>query len=678
MENDINIVEKIENFGKDGAEQENEAYLAQYFIETNVYHKAAKAEKTIIIGRKGSGKSAIFRFLKHQGNMDSTTMSFFEPDDASQENFQSLLPADFTEQAAKNLIWKRLFLTLIAQYVVEVARKHWDSDKKLPEQVKKIREFLVENDEATDLSTMEKAKKFASYIKPDNFSLKINAIGEIGIGTKQQDKSDRLYKQIEHLENYLSETMSAQPFIDKKFHIYVDQVDDIWKNDEKSSRIVAGLLLAAYDVNSHFNSVRCIVFIRTDIYQLLDFHNKDHLHSDELEIEWNKNGLRDLLLKRASGHIEANKENFESLLFKEKTNDEHSLDYIIDRTLLRPRDLIQFCNSSLEVAKHNKNRQILPSDIFTAEIQYSKWKLSDLVHEYKTNYPFLNTLLVMFGKQLGFIVTQFSRLSFENKFKEIQTKLEQKQAFLKDVPVETILAILYNINFLGTTRQGKVVYRYEDPNTIHDLDDTFSIHPAFWKALGIGEMDNKAYVTDSTDQKDASPENLSLEEKPDKATNAFPQINEQTTSKPAAEILAGSDEVKAPSYHTALGRLYAEYEAVVSIIEQISNLEKGKAKLTRVKAYVYQTQRILLPIIEELEERDGWYSSSNSVVLIKAAKLLEATITGLEEVANNNEEIGWFVHSTREAGNKLNDFLLKFYKTLIDSYDFDVLKMRNI
>ena len=56
------IINQIENFGKDGADYEEN--LSNFFLETEVYRKALTASKSIIIGRKGTGKSAIFKFLQ--------------------------------------------------------------------------------------------------------------------------------------------------------------------------------------------------------------------------------------------------------------------------------------------------------------------------------------------------------------------------------------------------------------------------------------------------------------------------------------------------------------------------------------------------------------------------------------------------------------------------------------
>lgn len=56
-------LQKID-LGKDEAEQDQR--LHEYFLKTASYRNALTGQKTIIVGRKGSGKSAIFSLLQSE------------------------------------------------------------------------------------------------------------------------------------------------------------------------------------------------------------------------------------------------------------------------------------------------------------------------------------------------------------------------------------------------------------------------------------------------------------------------------------------------------------------------------------------------------------------------------------------------------------------------------------
>ena len=52
------------DLGNDEAEQD--ARLEEYFLRTTYYKNAMNGSKTLVIGRKGSGKSAIFILLEKE------------------------------------------------------------------------------------------------------------------------------------------------------------------------------------------------------------------------------------------------------------------------------------------------------------------------------------------------------------------------------------------------------------------------------------------------------------------------------------------------------------------------------------------------------------------------------------------------------------------------------------
>ena len=52
------------DLGKDEAEQDER--LKEYFLKTTSYNNALTGKKTIIVGRKGSGKSAIFTLVQEE------------------------------------------------------------------------------------------------------------------------------------------------------------------------------------------------------------------------------------------------------------------------------------------------------------------------------------------------------------------------------------------------------------------------------------------------------------------------------------------------------------------------------------------------------------------------------------------------------------------------------------
>jgi predicted AAA+ superfamily ATPase len=76
-------------FGRDDAEMDiaEGGLLREGFLSTSAYVAAQKARKHLIIGRKGSGKSAICRTLLASPD-DSVSISLVTPDEVSADEMR--------------------------------------------------------------------------------------------------------------------------------------------------------------------------------------------------------------------------------------------------------------------------------------------------------------------------------------------------------------------------------------------------------------------------------------------------------------------------------------------------------------------------------------------------------------------------------------------------------------
>jgi hypothetical protein len=688
---------QIEYFGSDAAEQEDASdYLAQHFIQTQAYRKATDGTKTIIIGRKGSGKSAIFLFLRrNKSSHDNVRMAFVVPEDVSANKIRNFSGKGINEQTAKTLVWRYLFLVLIARFLVESAKAELQDEKNWPEDLRKIRKFLVENDELDELDTMERIQKLATKIKPESITIKVSAIGEIGIGkSKEEQDSSNLAEKINDLEELLRAVANQHPAMSRRFHIYIDQVDEFWLNDEASNQMIIGLILAAYHINTRFSSVKCILFLRSDIYQVIEFHDKDKLHGTELEIHWDENSLSNLIYDRITQSLKLHKDQEKRdeiirLVFSGEIGKTTNLAYIVGRTLRRPRDVIQFCNIALETAKKNKHSSIDSADVLEAEEIYSKWKLSDLVTEYKASYPFLNDFLTLFGKRLGQLTPDFDREYFSNKYPIIQAELSGRQSGIQSLTMDILLGILYNVNFIGIVREDTATYKYDDPRTVNSLDTQFRVHPTFWKALDVQPVAR-------VDNEKAAEINMPI--------GSPPEITEQVTTPPKgieqiAQVMAGSDEIKVEIRASKLERLILDFGALVTGLNRLMP-NTGKASFVRTVAYLNQSKGLLEDVatdirgIEEIDPYEEFGSDpgegfdyeefakdrireslEGSRALIKACRLVEVSITHLENSSGDSEQTprGFGSRTLAKANEDLAYWLSGFYAVLIEEYQFDML-----
>lgn len=485
-------IEKL-YFGKDDAERDftSSGLLKAGFLRTTIYEAAKSRTKSLIIGRKGSGKSAICLMLHEALSKEKNAFSsIITPDAISADELRRFEMTGVNDEQAKKLVWRYIFLVQVSKFLIEAARKKWKKESDWTDEIKKIRQFLVENGEVDDLNFQEKFWRIINRIKA---SITISAFNqEIEVESGSASEGLRLGTKLEFLEKYLKQQLAS--FDKYKLYLFIDKVDEIWNNDPWSDQMVIGLLMAAKEINEVFPNIACICFLRADIYDMLQFHDRDKFRGDEAHISWTNEKLEELVLARAnaSTNQQLTSTAFWAAMFPSSVEDVSINKWLLDKTLKRPRDVIQLCNLCVDNARMNGRKVVTDKDIKDALEIYSNWKLMDLMGEYKINYPFLNDLLILFSNT-SFVA---NRQRFDKVFAQVKPALEERYPDYKaHLASDAILNILYGIGFIGTERAGRTVFYYEDPRTIEVKDKVFVVHPAFRNALKcVSSIDIRPYA----------------------------------------------------------------------------------------------------------------------------------------------------------------------------------------
>lgn len=467
-------------FGRDDAEMDSAegGLLHAGFLRTSAYDAVRRARKHLIIGRKGSGKSAICRMLAADTDPSFATV-LVTPDELSADELQRFELQGIPPEMAKGLLWRYLLTTEVAKHLVTHARTA--HHKHVPASVDALHRFLVANGELE-----ETRAKFWQIIQKLKTSLSLDAFGvkvsmEIGGGPSEGIRTNNMLDVIDRNVTRAIADLDCQKN-HPRLLILIDQLEDVWSNDTDSDKMVIGLLRATREVGARFGRVSCVTFLRSDIYDLLRFPDKDKYHGDELRVDWSRERLLDLVLARAAASLgrEISPNQLWQRIFPQTVKGRLSSYFLVSHTLMRPRDVIHLCNLCRDVAEQNGHDRIHEADVEEAVAQYSHWKLQDLSNEYLVNYPFLDALLTMF-RDAGYL---FARGAFEKRFAVSMGALRHRypgQEFM--FTADLILGILFDIGFLGVHRNGSVIYRRRSEERIEPADDTFSIHPCFRYAL---------------------------------------------------------------------------------------------------------------------------------------------------------------------------------------------------
>jgi uncharacterized protein YegL len=488
MDNHLNL-NKL-TFGSDDAElDEKHGFLDKVFLKTSIYNRAKESKRELVIGRKGSGKSAICLMLKKAFEGEGVSTILITPKSFSQKKLEHLKMFSINKDESYFLSWKYALLVTLSTKLLEFVKQQKKIKRKKGTRIalRNVRKFLVDNEEL-DKDISERFSKGINIFS----KISIKAYGVEGSAeTKQlQDQRD-IATDLEKFQSQVERLLfEAGP---KCLVVLIDKVDEVWNQTEESEMMIVGLIKAVHDLNSTLQQTQFILFLRSDIYNTLKFNDADKLHSLEEHIEWSEADLKHLIANRAivSGDFPS-KEVDELLgsIFPIKVNGEPSFTYFLKRSLMRPRELIQFCNIALAKAQDNSHNSITESDILSAERIYSNWKLKDLASEFAVQYPYLEDALAMFQ---GFKIA-FTYDEFDKRYRETKTKLVDLE--IQNVSTDKILQVLFIIGFLGAIIGEKKVFVYHDSLILLPQQKCITVHPAYHLALGLQNSPNSCSESD--------------------------------------------------------------------------------------------------------------------------------------------------------------------------------------
>jgi hypothetical protein len=231
------------------------------------------------------------------------------------------------------------------------------------------------------------------------------------------------------------------------------------------------------DVNFH-----CLIFLRNDIYEHLVIETPDKGKDTAITLDWpDPEFFKEIFRCRmiASGQLEGSFDEVWSPVFETTIGNKDTFSYIIERTLMRPRDFLNLIFRGIETAINRGHKKVEEDDIIKAEELYSEDTLKTLAYELKDVYDGIPDFLYTF---LG------SKTNLTKD--EVMSLLSQAGIDVKET--ESAINLLCWYGFLGVQKNGTTdtkysfQIRYDMPKLLHPIKKDnahFVIHPAFRSAL---------------------------------------------------------------------------------------------------------------------------------------------------------------------------------------------------
>jgi energy-coupling factor transporter ATP-binding protein EcfA2 len=282
---------------------EGDARLGDYFVTTPYVQSVYLGRRTLFLGRKGSGKSAVFtqleRILSDRGLQDRVEVVKITPDQYAWSALKSYREQGILPEQAHSNAWK---LTLAIEIAGRLSSSERQWSKETKGRVEILKSFLTSNFGELRPELVKSATAILRNLR----SLNLSAFGfGLGVDVASPDDIPITPAVISALYEVIGSIAQEQPIL-----IGLDRLDDSWDGSPESQSLMIGLLKASKDINDEFGTpmlsargVRVITFLRSDIYDSLRFDDKDKHRATEQNILWTMTELSEMLQRRLPAEV---------------------------------------------------------------------------------------------------------------------------------------------------------------------------------------------------------------------------------------------------------------------------------------------------------------------------------------------------------------------------------------
>lgn len=468
---------KLETFGDVAAEDDP---VLDYFLTTDAVRRIRNNELFLILGRKGSGKTALVRFFAaSSGNVISRALSL----KGYPWNVHS---ARVDLGAAEIEVYVSSWRYLIALEVALLAYKK-ATDLEHPS-AKAIKKFADENFGSVDPSLNDilrppKIRLSGTSLEPEVFGFKLGSIeferkaGDLGLGVEL----NALSKLLLDAAIALAQASGIQSLL-----LHFDELDQgITTFDNSRAVMLVGLILAARDVRLETKDkpvpVNPVVYLRTDLWDELVFSDKNKItQTAALNLEWTSDQLLALIDARLRARL-GSSANWDKVTTPTlMRGSQAKWNHILVRTFLRPRDVIKFLNSALVQAKNRVDEPLVldNQDVVNARDGYSVYLKKELDDEIIAHWPQWEEALQACS---AISTITFTKEEFMHEYGKWRSSQNSASA-------EDALKTLFQFSVIGYARRSGYggsswAFQYTNPEAGWDSSATsFKVH------LGLKEF----------------------------------------------------------------------------------------------------------------------------------------------------------------------------------------------
>lgn len=513
------------------------ALLHQCFVSGSDYQALTDCAdpRCIVLGRTGAGKSALLIELEDQ----QQNVIRLDPGHFAFSYIENSAILKFVTELGVNL---DLFYRLLWRHVlaVELLKKRYDivdeghhksfltalervirPGSPRARALEYVREwgdrFWEETETRVKELTQKIEQEIGTSVGTDLFgaAAKVDAARALSTEQKQEIKTratavvNRI--QIKRLSEVV-DLLAEHVFDDRqrRYYVVIDNLDENWSAIETRCRIIRALIEELKTFRT-IGPLKIVVALRRDLLSTVFNITRDSGFQEEkydaylLPLKWSESELKDLINKRINATFErqySRKEVGFNDVFPTARGGESAIDFILSRTLRRPRDVIQFVNEAFALAE---GRPRVSWDVLRkAEASYSEKRLKALFEEWHTIYPALSTSVELLRGLPPLLTRSQLKESLQNVLADLCGKddadpcsclardlIQPKTSVTESDVLIRILQSLYQIGAIGIKGSPTETYSwaYLDQPFVSEGEikrsTHLSIHKMLWRALDV-------------------------------------------------------------------------------------------------------------------------------------------------------------------------------------------------
>jgi hypothetical protein len=293
------------SFGKQVAEDEAKE-LASYFVETSQWQGLWRGDYDVVLGPKGSGKSALYSLLDQRGSQlfDRKILTITAENPSGTTAFSEVVPEPPTSETAFIGLWKLYFLSLVAKVLLEYgveteeASAVYDAlrDAGLLEpqgglagRVRAVLDYINR--------LAGRTKEIEGGVVVDPVTGMPALTGKIVLGEPGTEERKQGLVSVDEL---LKMADAALKDLDFSVWILLDRLDVAFEQHAQLEHNALRALFKTYRDMGSLERITPKIFLRSDIWDRITedgFREASHI-SAELRLKWDDHDLLQLLMRR--------------------------------------------------------------------------------------------------------------------------------------------------------------------------------------------------------------------------------------------------------------------------------------------------------------------------------------------------------------------------------------------